>query len=76
MALARALRASELCGGATPLPVALAGYEGEMMRRASPKVLQSREAAQYLHCDAATRPANSTRAAAARVVGTRSRDLV
>ena len=38
----------------------------EMMRRATPKVLKSREAAEQLHCEAATHPCNSTRAAAAR----------
>lgn len=36
-----------------------------MMRRTTPKVLKSREAAEQLHCEAATRPCNSTRAAAA-----------
>ena len=64
--LARALRGSELCGGKAPLRSALAAYEAEMMRRATPKVLKSREAAEQLHCAAATHPSNSTRAAAAR----------
>jgi len=64
--LARALRSSELCDGAAPLRAALAAYEAEMMRRATPKVLKSREAAEQLHCAAATYPSNSTRAAAAR----------
>ena len=36
--LARAVRGSELGGGATPLPAALAAFEIEMMRRAAPKV--------------------------------------
>ena len=64
--LARALRGSELGGGTAPLRAALAAYEAEMMRRATPKVLKSREAAEQLHCAAATHPSNSTRAAAAR----------
>ena len=66
VALAKALRGSDLCGGGAPLADALATYEAEMMRRARPKVLKSREAAEQLHCEAATQPANSTRAAAAR----------
>ena len=44
----------------------LAPLQVEMMRRATPKVLKSREAAEQLHCAAATHPSNSTRAAAAR----------
>ena len=64
--LAKSLRASELCGGEVGLHAALASYEMEMMRRAKGKVLKSREAAEHLHCEAATHPSNSTRAAAAR----------
>jgi len=70
--LARGLRGSDLCGGATPLAEALGRYEAEMMRRATPKVLKSREAAELLHDAAATRPANTTRAAA--VVAVRRRE--
>ena len=43
----------------------------ETMRRVTPKVLQSREAAEQLHCEASTYPCNSTRAAAARGVNSR-----
>ena len=50
----------------------LGRFEAEMMRRAAPKVLKSREAAEQLHCAAATRPANTTRAAA--VVAVRPRE--
>ena len=64
--LAKALRASELCGGRAALLASLGAYEADMMRRARAKVLKSRDAAEQLHCAAATHPSNGTRAAAAR----------
>ena len=65
VALARALRRSDLFGGSTPLGAALGTYEAEMLSRSAAKVAASAEAA-------ATAPgigdirSNCTRAAAAR----------
>eukprot|EP00966_Prymnesium_polylepis_P250037 5780278-Prymnesium_polylepis.1 len=70
VALARALRRSELCGGGVPLSAALGAYEAEMLARSAAKVAASREAAAYLHSAAATAASNCTRAAAARAAAT------
>ena len=64
--LARALRKFACAPRDSPsLPQILDSYEAEMMSRASAKVLASRTASEFLHCSAATVPANTTRAAAA-----------
>ena len=66
VALARALRRSTLGGGSVPLGASLAAYEREMLARSASKVAASREAAAYLHSEAATTASDCTRAAAAR----------
>lgn len=66
IALARALRRSEIGGGNTPIAVALSAFEEEMFKRSATKVAASRSAAAYLHTPAATAVSNCTRAAAAR----------
>jgi 2-polyprenyl-6-methoxyphenol hydroxylase-like FAD-dependent oxidoreductase len=69
VSLARRLYAASrrpACDGAV-LASALAEFEAEMLRRAAVKVALSREAAGHLHSAAAVRPADCTRAAAARL---------
>ena len=66
IAVAKALRKSDLCGGQVPLHEALAGFEEESLRRGARKAIASREAVELLHSEHALVRANITRASASR----------
>ena len=67
--LARALRRSTLCGGELSIGDALCAFETSMLRRAAPKVVASRSAAEILHTPQATVACNGVRAIAAQTMG-------